>query len=405
MADEDIWAKLFLGCTGWEHGDGSFDTGVKALYFTTAGSGFSVQNAVVKDGDYALELDRSAGVACGLYYGIFASGSTPSGVQMFHLRYETKPSGTEDIWVGAFRFGPTLTLRYNGGSDALELHSSLGNVTVTGPPLPVDRWVRIHIRWDAVDFTSLDADWIVDGALQSHLSDPAGGFISGMETAGFGTASTSGGAFRAYVDNHMIFAGSPSDVASVWPPPERLSNFVVRRLLPDGIGTHSNPGDFSMDTGALDGTEWTHIDEVPAGGASDYVQQDVVGLGSYLEFAFEDWTEPNSTQPVGAVGTIWQAASAAGDAQGTIQFRDVAGSNVDAYNLDVSGTAVDTISDRSVTGAPFHDRASRWTAAAINALTMRWGFASDVSPKPRLLTAMWEVAAVYPAHLFGYWDG
>lgn len=166
----------------------------------------------------------------------------------------------------------------------------------------------------------------------------------------------------------------------------------IGTLIPSTDGTHSfTAGDFQDDAAASIATNATtahlKIDEatMPAAGAaittSDYLQQAVIRSTGYLEFGF-----PASGETVApTIVTAVAAVSAASAATCTYDLKVNDGGTLDSANHRGRFSPAETTIRHGYIPMPTRPNGGgAWTVAALDALKVRWGYSTDVTPHPYL---------------------
>lgn len=379
-------ASAYYASWGFEGGVSSAD-----LFDAITGSGVSVQSTVKRSGTYALELDRSAATACRVRVG-GTGGFT--GIWQFYLRFATKPTSRERIFHMAHSAGaPVITLYYDGSDDRLELQDTAAAGTeVVGPTLAVDTWYFLQFRWSAVS-GSITTYWYVDGVAQPTFTVSDSG-PSYLDTISWGTTDTSGSAYKAYIDDAIAWVDSDTPLDVIWPP----SSSSVVPLLPDAMGTSNNPTDFNTDLGALDSNSWQQVDDLPLSGGTDYIAQITANGASYAEVEFAEYG--GSDTVVGASLYYGFENSAAGDTTAICQFFDDS-SQLGGF-ATANGNGARKYSQLAKRGPEGH---AAWTTANTDGLKIRFGYANDVTPNPRLHAAVVELALANPPEDNDGWMG
>lgn len=173
---------------------------------------------------------------------------------------------------------------------------------------------------------------------------------------------------------------------------------TVDRFSPTADGTHSfTAGDFGYDTAGADvattATDvWTKVDDTDMGSTADLIRQKVIRSTGYVEVAFG--ARPHSWAPL-AVAVI------------TSFHSSTTGANTAGVKLNDGGTlknitdeAGDALSDISETAIIVNEKVlatrpnggTAWTDAALGAITVRFGYSTDVVGIPYWDGLMLEVA-------------
>jgi hypothetical protein len=221
-------------------------------------------------------------------------------------------------------------------------------------------WYVIDLRYDLRNNPNL-ADWRIDGVAQTQVSRAA----AAATATGFGLGSTTNASIYSANYDDMFVANA----ATAYP----VGDGKVVRLVPDGVGTHNTPGNFSNNDGsAINANSWQRLDEIPLGSGSDWVRQTANSVTSYLEFTFGNTTE-TCIREVSAVLAFHSATNAVNNAK-TSTFDGSTESVV--FSGDMGGTALQYASTIATpTSAP-------WSQSTVNGLAARVGFATDTNPNP-----------------------
>lgn len=160
-------------------------------------------------------------------------------------------------------------------------------------------------------------------------------------------------------------------------------------------GTHSftagTPSDFQDDAGTNLATNATtayqKVDDatMPAAGAAitagDFLAQAVIRSTGYLEFVFPtsgEWVAPTMV-------TVTAAVAAASAATCTYDMKVNDGGTLDAASHRGRFSPAETTIRHGWIPLPTRPNGGgSWTLAAYNALRVRWGYATDVTPNPRV---------------------
>jgi hypothetical protein len=173
------------------------------------------------------------------------------------------------------------------------------------------------------------------------------------------------------------------------------SDWRVYGLTPTGDGTHSfTAGDFqdqaSANIATNSTTSYQNVDEQPPSTA-DFVKQVVSRTAGYLEWTFSSL--PTSGTPV-LVCLAAAVHPVASNLANLSQFRLNSGGNISTEATIDASVATDTLEYRKH-HYPFEPvSGAAWSAAKVNALRVRYGFSTDISPPPALDSVM--IFAVLP---------
>jgi hypothetical protein len=365
-------AASFNTCAGTTVTGGltaGFETGRFA--FSTAGlmaqgSGLSIDSTNVRTGGYSMRV-AAAGAAGNTIFWLLPQPATV--VARFALRLGTLPgANVAQLFSVSAGGGANLHLRYVAASQklAVAVTGATGGTPVVATAdstVSAGTWHVVEIRY-AVGTTTHAADWQID-----ELSQPdatvAGAATTAIQ-AYLGTQTTD--TFTANYDDVLI-----SRTAADYP----YGDGRVLSLSPDDVGTHVGAASFQDDDAtALDALSWQRLDEVPLTATTDYIQMVSTGLTNYAEMTFADTTE-TCIRAVQAT----MATHSASTNQSNVAKTSVFDGATESIVRSGSTTANNTLSrDYGASVTP----ASSWTQAAVNGLVGRFGYSSDVNPRPIL---------------------
>ena len=351
--------------TGFEHG--TVDAAGGGLFSNVNGAGVSADNAVARSGSYSLKIVDPAGANHSAR--IAAAGNIA--VVRLYLRLASLPAAdVAELLSVDVAAGNDLRLGYQASSGRLTIRFGNGAVTKASTTVNAGTWYRIGLRVTA-DTNPRTADWQIDGASQASIS--SAGAASVVNTLRFGS-TVNADDYTANYDDVMISATSGD-----YP----LGAGSVVGLRPNGMGVSVTPGSFSHDDGsAIDANTYLRLADDPLNSATQYVRQQVIGAGDYLELTMADTA---ASCIAGVAGIVAYHAAGAPVDNGKASLFDGATERV-VFSGDMSQT---TLQYASVMVAP---AAGSWTASAVNGLTARVGYSSDVTPNPYWDAVMLEVA-------------
>ena len=232
-------------------------------------------------------------------------------------------------------------------------------------------WVDVYLNG-----TNKTLDWYVDGNAQTQLSiGGSAGTYSSTPIFGCAVTEPSGSvpASGTFYIDHVGVSQTSGDFP--------LTHTAIVGFVPGSDGTHNTgaAGNFTNGTTNITNattTAWTLLDERPASSTDKVVQAlDTTGL-LYVEVNLNSTTEQRTPLAVDCAGT-WRAASAA-SAAGQVKLRD----NLGATDSAIVNTTIAVTTDTWYT-AMFAARPAAlgaWTLSALNALRVRLGFGTDVTP-------------------------
>ncbi|MEO8437108.1 MAG: hypothetical protein ABI562_01525 [Chloroflexota bacterium] len=357
-----------IALTGFEHGVVSAAGG----FFTAlTGAGLSADAGVNRSGAYSLKVTSAAGASSN---GELAIGPAVGvGVVRVYVRLASLPAAdVSELLVMHTTTGSDLQLGYLSATKNLQIviGSGVGSKVTGTTVIAAGTWYRIDLQFVA-NSNPHTAAWQIDGVGQPALSKAGGASTFKSLILGSRVAAD---AFTANYDDVLV-----SGTAADFP----MGVGAVEALRPNGMGTNNTPGSFRDDDGtAVDAASYTRLDESPMSGSSDYVLQQTIGAADYVEVTFDDTT---SGCVVGVSGLLaYHAAGTAGSTGKASIFSG--GTERIIYNGSMSVTS---LAYAAAIAAPV---ASTWTRTAVNALTARIGYSSDVTPNPYWDSLMLEVA-------------
>lgn len=361
--------------SGAETGIVSESTGNLPAYWYLIGGTPAVVTSPVRSGNYAYYFDANAATN----YLQKDTGTTNKVIVMrAAIRFGVLPDG--DVTVIGFVNAKGYTrLRFidTGGAHQLQLQVNTGTTSTYTPAIVINTWYLIGIEVDSTGTTTY-GDWQVDGVSQAQSSYAQATSVNTYFYIGIASAVTA----DMYVDDIMI-----SYTAADYP----LGDGKILGFSPNISGTHSfTLGDFKDTAGtniAVADTTVAHalVDEVPITSNADYIQQAVIRADGYVEIGFADTTETVNGRCL-QVATSQHSSAAQAD-KAAMNLND-GGTIAEIYALtDVSETTL-FYGYKSFTTAP---SGGAWTPAKINAIKVRWGYSTDISPVPYLDGAMIEV--------------
>jgi hypothetical protein len=360
--------------TGFEHGRRGFHVST----VMASGTGVSYPSDA-RTGAYALRV--SAAKSNG--YGWFMWSRVPAPYAAsgrFALRLDQLPSSNVTQLFGMDTYeSPRSTLRlgYDASSKRLKLtlrSAATGSTSVVygNSTVSAGQWYVIDVRHDASTAWQ-SATWSVDGASQGNLlvrsnrAEPLYNVYLGTNQYDSFTAS--------YDD--LVLTGNAADYP--------IGDGHVRALRPNGSALGS--GTLLNDDGTkVDSTSWQRLDDASALSTADFIKQTVASLSAHALIDFED-TDDTCIRAVRA--HTWTHALAKGSNNAKLFVADGALSSL-IKDGDWGGTG-----SRDYSGAVVPAGVA-WTPEAVNGLTGRFGYSTDVSPAPLLDGVLLEYEAETP---------
>jgi hypothetical protein len=351
--------------TGLEHGIGTLST--PNLWWSNTGA--TVDDTVARSGRWSLRSRRPD-------YGWVSYAKketwTHRQVLSFALRLDTLPAGDVSTLFKAETNGTDLFLGFRDSDDRLTLRWGAGGAVASSIPVVEKTWFTIDLRL-VTGANPMTADWSVSGVPQESTSISE---LSYQQRWQFGSDVSGDAPYTAHFDDIL-----QSHTASDYPiGPQR-----VLGLRPNSGGAHAGAANFRDDDGTVvDPLSWTRLDDQQMHYLQDgHVRQVVASGSSSLEFGFDDTLEP-CIDAVQALFTFHKTVAKPNYAKtsvfdGGVERVVYAG---DVPNTNVAGSK--TLLVQPALGA--------WTPAAVNALTMRLGYSTDVSPEPIWDALLFEMA-------------
>ena len=349
-----------LWLTGLEYGYFSVVGG--GLFSAIAGGGGmpSVDSGVFRSGAYSLRIAK--GSNAGSWAEQVLPGSSATVVSRFAIRLAALPSAnvTQLATIRAAA-GSSLHLGYATVSQSLQLRFGSGTPVTATSSVVAGNWYVVEVNLN-LGTNPRTADWRIDGLTQGQVT--AAEAPSTAAALRFGSA-VNAESFTAHYDDIITTAN-----AADYP----IGTGRVRRLVPNGMGTHSGPENFQDNQGGvITASTYARLDEVPINTIpEDFVKQVIPSAASYLELTFQD---PGETCITGVSAVLSY------DAEGT--------TGNDGRAAIFSGTTETVVYSGAMnTTAPTYKSAvvaaatPPWTQAALNAIVGRVGYSSDASPNP-----------------------
>lgn len=351
--------------TGFEHGAVSATGG--GIFSAVTGTGSSADSAVARTGAYSLKVTDPAASANNASLAV----GTGVAVVRVYLRLASLPAAdVNELVILDAVAGSDVRLGYQASSQALTLRFGSAAAAVASSTVSAGTWHRLAVRLVASS-NPRTGDWQIDGVAQTAISAAEAASTVGTLRLGSTVAADT---FTANYDDVLVSATSGD---------HPIGPGTVVGLRPNGMGTSSTPGSFRNDDGtAVDATTYLRIDDSPMTVLTDYVRQQTIGAGDYIEVTFAD---TSATCIVGVSGLLgYHAAGAAAD-NGRTSIFDGSTERV-IFSGDMSETA---LTYRSVVVAP---ATAPWTPAGVNGLKGRIGYSTDVTPNPYWDALLLEVA-------------
>lgn len=277
---------------------------------------------------------------------------------------------------------------------------------VEGPLIVAGRWYLLEMRW--ADWNpNRRAEWRVDGVDYPSIEHVKAEPDEYQWVLFFWVGSASPSACELYIDDLLQSGNYPSDgVLPDTDPPLSAPNLdplyplgpgYVLGYRPNACGTHNDPSNRLQDADGsnIDANSWQGLDEIPPNPAAswDGIKQVTVDATAYAEILFEDCHE---LWPIVAIDSL------------AAMHRLSAGVGFLSFKLQYDGAEfVDTepvvrpepdFWENLFLGLDTHGGDSSLFALAdltvtkFNALAMRVGYSTDVTPVPALDALLLQVA-------------
>jgi len=357
----------------------------------------TLETSTVRSGARA---GRFATAGTTTYLGRNVTGTPNVAVARFAIRFVgSLPSSSVNLF--AFTTGGSFCfLHYIQSSQKLGV-SFVGNASgaTLGPVVAADTWYVIDFRADA-SANPWKIDWRVDGAVQTQKTSALA--ANTFTTFRIGANVDTGAGTPTYdllVDDIIVSTGSTLDYP--------FGDGKVVGIRPSYDGTHSfTLGTFKYDNStnvATSATDvYTYLDDNPINGLTEYISQNVLAAGEYVEFGFPT---PADTGTARAVEVVAAHHASSTTAHAVSMKLNDGGTLADVYaGADLSNTTITYWSKQF--GAP--PTGGLWTQAKLAALKVRWGYASNVGSVPFLDGVMLEVEYApgqLPTRLHGIMGG
>lgn len=340
------------------------------LHWGGAQLGTTVETDVVRSGTYSMKAVTSGGG--GQARRAPKTATNRHWVARFY--YRRVSGGPGDIFID--QSASPGKLSWDGGTGNFTTRVAAGTVR-QGPTCAVDTWYLVDLHLDTSGATKT-LSWQIDGVAQTDAT--AAVTAADLPEIRLGHATT-GATGTSYFDDFLF-----GDAITDYP----FGAGYVLPLLPNRDGTHSfTVGDFKDEAAAniavAATTAYQKVDEtVP--NTSDYDAQVVIRSTGYLEYGFD--TSPSGIAPRAV--TVVAATFSSSNVTHTHKIALNDGGTIDdCYALrGTGGLSLDnmgkTYSVSPRTGVAF-------TKSDIDALFVRFGYATDVAPNPRLSRIALEV--------------
>lgn len=373
--------------TGFENGIVSVSGG--GLFSSVTGTP-AIVTTPVRTGARALEISASAAI---VRLRSKLLGTPTVGVFRVYVRFNTLPTADAKVLHIPAATGTYPTLWFKNATGTWAARWADGDAFVdSGITVVANTWYRVDMKVDVSANPKL-YNWQIDGAAQTQISKA--GVATTLFALGFGTdiAQT----FTCYYDDAFI-----SLTAADYP----IGASEIKSLSPDADGTH-NPAtpDCIRGGGAspalISGgnTAFQYMDDVPfpsgASPTTDRINQDITAghTTHYVEVAFPDISE---TTINGVMGELAYGGDSTTANNGSTKAVRSDATEIDIYAGDMSETSV--FYKSAIVTAP----GGGWTQAEVNALKMRLGYSSGITPNPFWQALMFEVDTVPGAPPAGF---
>lgn len=357
-----------------------FEHGLAAPYANAAdtGTGVTYDTAIKRSGSRALRCTSAASQDLRTY-------TLPSGKRVVtfrgHVYVPARPT-LAGLFLCRVRGPVNMTLRMDTGGAVVAQVAGGANQTYVGT-LGLGAWHAVDIRWTCpagAGTGTVTMEWRIDGVAQTAAT-LAGVTLADIAFLDLGNGNGNASGTVLWDDVQWSYASADYPLAPG----------SIELLTVSGTGTHAvGSGAFQNQAAAAiangDTTAGGLVDEVPPDTGTDYIAQTAIDAAGYVELLLSDAQQalvPTALQ-------LW--AVVAGSATGTnvfdVRLRDtIANADVAALaGASTAGTA-QTALRALLTAAG----ANPLTVARVNGLRPRFGYASDVTPNPRLHGLVLEV--------------
>jgi len=338
-------------------------------------------------GARALQILANAGGDTKLQFGVdqMSSGRNIGRIYFKVDAFPAVGAGDDDaigIWgTFAVNFRGVLFTVNNGGVMKCVSYDDAVISSVTGPTLTLGTVYRLdwHVNMTGTTHT---ASWQVDGVAQTALSQASR--VAQTDAQCILGAQIYGPPFANYKFDDLVM----SETAADYP----IGEGFVEMIAPDGFGTHATGASFQdaasvaiTGGGGLDA--WLDVDEWPGAVASDadYITQVTANAAHYAEITLGAVEAGFVVHGAAVYAAIRNASAAANNPELRVIDEDAVSTTL--YSGAVTWPA--SLVYRTVA---LPTPAGGWDAAAVDALKVRFGYASDVTPNPWLATVGIEVA-------------
>ena len=375
-------SPIFL--TGFEQG--VLSASGTGLWNVITGAGFAIASDTPRSGTYYAQLTAPATTAEKLSLTI-PGGARTNLVGRVAFRVDSLPaSGTTNTIVFAGTTATSTAGFYLALGNDNKIYARIGSGTIRSSAALSAGWhvLEWQAQWAANPETM---DWRIDGVSQTQCTYASTTTISYF---GLGNPATTGVAYTASYDDLII--GDWSTAATDW-----FGDGTILPQSPGSDGTHTftsthashGASGSSYITGATTDA-YLLVDDVPFGTAydgTDCIGQRVIAA-EYAEIA------PTTTARTGTPNAV-RASMAYSSSTTTTNSAACTILNGDAVETTLWGNS-GAVADYSESSNFFKTAlvpapAAGWSAAAINALRWRFGWAADISPVPTVQALMLEV--------------
>ena len=368
--------------TDWSHGVTPSTAG-GGLASSITGTPTVVAAPAGLSGSYALECNPSASAER------WEKNYTADvHVNRFYVRVSSLP--TVDAYFGGVRCttGNYPFLGFNSATGKLAMRFGTSGAWTDSVTLVVNTWYQIDMR-AIINTNPRTLDWQVDGAAQTQVSQAA----TASNTIGIRLGTQLASETWTAQFKRLIISNTSADYP--------IGDGEVVAPSPNADGTHSPATPDCIRGGGaspalISGSNlaYQYMDDVPfpsgASPTTDRINQDIATshVDHYVEMAFADLAGSSTVN--GVIGLLAYGGDATqANNGGTVVVRNDA-TQVNIYGgagapADMSESTV--FYKSTVVTAP----GGGWTEAEVNALLMRIGYSTDITPNPYWQALMLEV--------------
>lgn len=375
--------------TGFEHG--VLSTAGGGLFSSMGTNGFeSISSTTVRSGTYSLRINQSA-VAGGGWVSRTVSGLPTALAVRFYFRFPSLPVNGTILAMLVPAAGKEGYFGYSGSSGtgrAGVIWQGDAFQTGVGVEIQAGVWYRADIEARlagnprVIECQVAEGDGPSLGGNETTSAEAASAFLS--TTLGNNHNNET---YDCYFDDWGVIKSS-----TAYP----IGAGKAVSILPTADGTHSPASPDCVENGAgtliSGGTPaYQYLDDKPLATSTttDRIQTRTAHASDYVEWTHADLTADQTT--INAVRALAVAKNPTADpATCAVVVRDNDGQETGIIGTSAAPATL-TNSVLEYTGKIVTTPSGGWTLTQVNALKGRFGYSTDVSPKPGLYSFMLEV--------------